>query len=343
MHPARYLMSPLWPLAILSSDKSLVRNPVLASEALNRRGLHRWRVATAAAMAGRRRRAMAAALPAEARAAFERDGFFRTEDFLPAPAFERLVAELLGGTFAAWEMRQGETVTRLTPVTPALRQRAPAIAAAVDDPRFFRQIRYAAGRGGLPIVSVQTIIVDRKDARIDPQTALHTDTFHSTSKAWLFLHDVGEDDGPFMYVPGSHRLTEARLEWEHQRALTARDDDRHRHGSFRLDPGDLERLGLPEPQRVAVKANTLIVADTFGFHGRTPSSRRETTRIEIHADLRRNPFMPWNGGDPKALPLVRDHAVPLAMGVAGMVEKATGKRGIWRPVGEVAIASGAHI
>ena len=36
----------------------------------------------------------------------------------------------------------------------------------------------------------------------DPQTDLHTDTFHPTVKAWLFLTDVAADAMPFVYVPG---------------------------------------------------------------------------------------------------------------------------------------------
>ena len=48
---------------------------------------------------------------------------------------------------------------------------------------------------------------------------LHADTFHPTAKFWLFLDDVGIEDGPFAYVPGSHKLTPERLAWEHEQAL----------------------------------------------------------------------------------------------------------------------------
>ena len=63
----------------------------------------------------------------------------------------------------------------------------------------------------------------------------------------------------------------------------------------------LAALGLPPPQAIAVPANTLVVADTFGFHARGPSAR-PTTRVEIWAMGRRNPFLPWAGFDPWALP-----------------------------------------
>ena len=38
-------------------------------------------------------------------------------------------------------------------------------------------------------------------------------------KAWLFLTDVARDEGPLTYIPGSHRLTPARLAWEKQKSL----------------------------------------------------------------------------------------------------------------------------
>ena len=47
---------------------------------------------------------------------------------------------------------------------------------------------------------------------------------------------------------------------------------RHRQGSFRVTTGRVARDGSPEPRVFAVPANTLVVADTFGFHARGPSS-----------------------------------------------------------------------
>ena len=71
-----------------------------------------------------------------------------------------------------------------------------------------------------------------------------------------------------------------------------------RQGSFRIDPAELALLGLSPPRAFAVPANTLIVADTFGFHARGPSER-PSLRVEIWAYGRRSPFpspaavFPW--------------------------------------------------
>jgi hypothetical protein len=64
-----------------------------------------------------------------------------------------------------------------------------------------------------------------------------------------------------------------------------------------ITPEALSDLGLPPPRSISVPANTLVVADTFGFHARGQSAN-PTTRVEIWAFGRRNPFLPWVGLDP---------------------------------------------
>ena len=69
----------------------------------------------------------------------------------------------------------------------------------------------------------------------------------------------------------------------------------HARGSFRASLDDVQRMGLPEPVRFAVPANTLVIGDTYGFHARSPAVGKAAFRIEIYASLRRNPFLPWTG------------------------------------------------
>jgi hypothetical protein len=68
-----------------------------------------------------------------------------------------------------------------------------------------------------------------------------------------------------------------------------------------ISPDELTELGLPQPQLISAPANTLVVADTFGFHARGASAQ-PTTRVEIWAFGRRNPFLPWAGLDPWSVP-----------------------------------------
>ena len=78
-----------------------------------------------------------------------------------------------------------------------------------------------------------------------------------------------------------------------------------REGSFRVDPEELPALGLPPPSILAVAKNTLIVADTFGFHARGPCTG-PALRVAIWATLPRQPFLPWAMPLPATLAAWRD-------------------------------------
>src|SRR5258708_38621498 len=104
----------------------------------------------------------------------------------------------------------------------------------------------------------------------DPQARLHADAFPSSVKGWFFLTDVNEDEGPFIYVPGSHRPTRRRLAWERNASVTARQsaDFQNARGSLRIMPETVRRLGFGEPKECAVPQDTLGVADTLCCHAR---------------------------------------------------------------------------
>jgi hypothetical protein len=308
----RSLLTPWWAAQLLTGAKSFRDNPLIGSEKLNQRGLHVGRIRLARALAERRRARLAAAVDPADLAAFDRDGFVVKRDFLPPDIFTALREQILTWTGPAREMIQGDTITRRYAADPELMRAAPAMKAFTRDPRWQGLARYIASFDVEPLLYVQSILSQRRDAPPDPQTHLHADTFHPTMKAWLLLEDVAPDDGPLTYVTGSHRLTGERLAWERRRSLEVRSqsDLLSARGSFRIEPGELAALGLPAPTAFAVPANTLIVADTFGFHARAPSDRA-TTRIELFGYSRRNPFLPFTGLDIWSLPSIAERRVPL--------------------------------
>ena len=116
----------------------------------------------------------------------------------------------------------------------------------------------------------------------------------------------------------------------------------HASGSFRIRVSELQALGLPPVKRLAVKANTLLVADTFGFHGRT-QSEKSTVRIELRWHMRRNPFLPWTGLDVKALPGLKERELAAFLKAGDVLEKQFGIRHIWRDVGTIRPESPANI
>lgn len=295
------VLMPFWCAQVLTQEKFFARNPVLGSRRLNERGLHTLRVSAAWRLAEARRRRLARLVPREDRERFDRDGFIVKRDFLPAEVFRELLAQVKALQAPAREMAEGDTITRHIALDPAVLDRLPAARALLQSPRFRGLVSYAGSSAAAPMVYLQTVLSRAVAGPPDPQTALHTDTFHPTVKAWLFLTEVTADAMPFVYVPGSHRLTPQRLDWERRMSIAASGGaPRDPHRLVRaISPAELDELGLPPPRALAAPANTLIVADTFGFHARG-ASLRPTTRVELWAFGRRNPFLPWSGLDPWA-------------------------------------------
>lgn len=319
-------------LQLASGAKSFRDNPLIGSHWLNRRGLHAARVKLAHAMAWKRRARLSHLVGAEDRAHFDVQGYVAIENFLPPDAFVSLRNKILQEKFPAREMLQGHTVTRRIAIDTDFLVTIPEARQLIGSPRWRGLLRYAASFDVEPLYYVQTILPHRADAPPDPQTALHADTFHPTMKAWYFLHDVADDEGPLTYVPGSHRLTPERLAWERDMSLRAPDgvDRLSARGSFRIEDDALRALGLGPPKRFAVPANTLVVVDTNGFHARAESAKA-AKRIEIWAYSRRNPFYPWTGLDPLSRPGIAERRVPTLWRLRDRFEKYLGQP--WRDAG----------
>jgi hypothetical protein len=313
MSPLRRLLYPWWALQLATDAKSFRDNPLIGSPKLNRDGLHARRVRLAARMAAARRRKLAHLIAPDLAAAFDRDGFVLIPDFLPPEKFAALRDQALSAALPAREVVQGDTITRRIALGPEGLAAIPALGALLKDTRWRGLIRYVGSFASEPLIYIQSILSHRHDAPPDPQENLHADTFHATVKAWYFLTDVAADEGPFVYVPGSHRPTPERIAWEQERSIRASTGDLDHlsaRGSLRITEQELAGLGLPPPRAFAVPANTLVVADTNGFHARGPSVR-PSTRVEIWAYGRRNPFLPWTGLDPLSLPGIAERRVPI--------------------------------
>ena len=287
-------------------------------------------------MAQSRRRRMTASISEEDRTAFERDGFVVKRDFLPAPAYAALKREILSFEGPAREQVEGAAITRRLALDRRALSRLPAVRGMVAGGQWLGLVRYVGSSRLEPLVYIQTIFAQALEAAPDPQTQLHSDTFHSTVKAWLFLTDVREDEGPFVYVPGSHRPTRRRLAWERRASLVAARsaDAQSAQGSLRISMPSVRRLGFGEARVFAVPENTLVVADTMGFHARGVSAR-PSARVEIWAYGRRNPFLPWLGLDAAGVPPIKGHAAPLYWAAMDLGERLRLGRNPWRPVGIV--------
>jgi hypothetical protein len=293
------LMAPFWLLQLLGPAKSFEKNPILGSRLLNRLGLHVLRVVLAHGVTHLRWFFLAPLLPRTQRRQFREQGFLLIRDYLPAERFAALDAEVRAYRGEVRECVQGDTQTHHTLLDDRALRDLPNCRSLVDDRGYRRALQWAAVRFGQPLIFIEQVrngFVSGGGA--DPQKNLHADTFHPTMKSWLYLDAVTEANGPFAYVPGSNRLTWRRLRWEYRQSILGADlPDRYaRRGSLRLTEHDRLELGLSEPRRFTVPANTLVIANTFGFHARSPAARGGTRRA-IFTSSRTNPFNPWPGLD----------------------------------------------
>lgn len=289
-------LAPVWLLQVFGQTKSFRDNPIIGSPVLNRLGLHVARLVAAHALARLRLVLLSPLAHPAHRRAFRKNGYVVIADYLPAAEFAALRNEVREIRGEVRECIQGDTLTHRVLLDEEALAELPAVQRLLDRPGFERLLKYCSARLKRPLYYVQSIKNGFIDGPPDPQKTLHSDTFHPTVKAWYFIDDVALDGGPFTYVPGSHRLTWARLKWEYERSCRAHQlrDGYSEKGSMRAGPDDLVRLGLPQPIAFAVAANTLIIADTHGFHCRG-AARPRTSRLEIWAYSRTNPFNPLPG------------------------------------------------
>lgn len=326
------LMAPLWCMQLVTSAKSFLDNPIIGSRRLNRMGLHVGRVRLAAALCRWRRWRLAGRVRPEWREAFDRDGFVAIHDVLAPEDFATMREAILSHEAPTREMRQGDAITRRQAVDPAMLSRNAPLRNLLARRDLTALFHYVASFRTTPLHYIQTIVSHDGGNEADPQESLHADSFHSSMKAWLFLNPVAADEGPFTYVRGSHRFTPERLAWEHRRSLSdpASIDRLSARGSPRVSAEDLAAMKLGAAEAMAVPGNTLVIADTLGFHARGLAAR-PGERVEIWSYARRNPYLPWLGGDLLSLPGIAERRVGWLWALRDRLEKRIGQP--WRPVG----------
>lgn len=118
----------------------------------------------------------------------------------------------------------------------------------------------------------------------DIENVLHADLHTTTVKMFFYLDEVSADNGAFVFVRGSHKVSLSRL--IHEYDLSVRQAKlkaglrvpeellAHRKGESRniIRPSVLGRNGLHETQFV-LRPNTLVIANNMGFHRRGEFSR----------------------------------------------------------------------
>ena len=327
----RWLLTPFYALAVATPAKSFRDNPVIGSPRLNRLGLHVARKRIAGPLGHLRRRQLQTLVTEADRAALARDGFIVKPNFLDDDTFRAMRGEILRLRVPARESVTGDALTRLIPLDAITLRELPATRSMVEGARYRGLLNYVGSFRRQPHIYIQTVFSKVRDGDPDIQSFFHSDTFHPTMKSWFFLEDVAEDSTPFTYVPGSHHYNKRRLAWERRMSITAHqaNDRLTAEGSFRIPEKTIRRLGYGAPVALPVAANTLIIADTSGFHARGTAAG-QTMRVSIWAYSRSNPFLPWTGGDLMALPFVKGRALRAYWALTDRIKDAARVPRSWR-------------
>lgn len=294
---------------VFSNQKSF-RHRWVGSPLANRLGLHAARVRLAALCAGVRRGGVPA-VDRRIEHRLRRDGIVVIENVLPAPLFEqarnefraRLAAQAArvpvpassGRGFGApitnawgFDRYDGGSLNRFVRIGDD----SPVLAGAfAEDGPLGRLLRRLSGtRLTRDKVLIYQLLHGPESTQPDLQRRPHSDTFHETFKFWYFFDDVTPHHGPLMYSTGSHRNTRERLRWERKRIV----QDHVGSSAFRIGEPALRALGWLPPQPVLTRANSLVLANTHGFHCRADAIAG-TERSCIYANLRPHAFAMWAG------------------------------------------------
>lgn len=332
-------------MGYVCAEKSFAKNELLNDPILNQWGIHSKRVKVVHQLAQARRKALEKYLHPEDVTFFYQHGYICKENYLSASDFQALHDEIMQHSFETREMLQGNTVTRRMALDSQLVQKFPEIYQFTQQQEWNALLNFVSSFKSQAMHYVQVIFAKVNEELPDPQTSFHSDTFYSSAKAWLFLTDVDDSTGPFMYVPGSHLADEKRLAWEQYKSIQISQggaDELSKRGSFRIQPEELKQFGFADPIKFNVKANTLLIADTFGFHARAEATTR-ATRIELWSYARRNPMIPFTGGHYLALPIIRNRAVTLYWKALDLLEQKQIKRSPWRALGRLKVSDPPQI
>lgn len=133
-----------------------------------------------------------------------------------------------------------------------------------DDPDLLALARAWRGPDVVNAMTLAAALVHRPGVRASSGPGWHRDGWFRQVKAFVFLTDVSEANGPLQVIAGSHRA-----------AARARDMRRHgqRFKQYDFTDAEVGRLLAAEPERLvtaAGPAGTLVLADTSAIHRGRP-------------------------------------------------------------------------
>jgi hypothetical protein len=248
----------------------------------NRLGLQFARIATVNGAFRLRRRTVDADIRPFVEA-YERDGVAVIENFLPAEVFEQIREESRqaheAGLFKS-ECVEDNSILEESLVLKKPKQ-MPTTWETLAHHEWLLRLVSAITRLPPPDeveleISFMTKTPDApQPKRLVGTNYLHADTHYPSAKAWLFLEDIDEENGAFVYAKGTQKMSLPKLAWEYTAAVRVAKAERD--GTMKTTvPATIVRAPTSW-QRKAMKvdelacggkANTLLVGNVGGFHKR---------------------------------------------------------------------------
>jgi len=128
----------------------------------------------------------------------------------------------------------------------------------------------------------------------DAEAVLHADRHFPTAKAYFSLNGSTQENGAYVWAPGTHRMTIARLRHEYEYSIRQAIFVRRgaqglpagsvEAGMVKIDPEFWQAMGVRE-EPILTEPNTMVISNNFGFHRRghfSPGSVREQIRLVFH-------------------------------------------------------------
>jgi hypothetical protein len=218
-----------------------------------------------------------------------KNGFILIPNFLSQTTFQQVKNEFFNSTDIGSYTPIKDGDTRVERYTYSLDEwkRFPAVTKLLSDNLLVQTLEGAELKSiEIGDVWFDTIYYDDPQKVASSQNQLHSDTFYTTHKVWFFIEPVNLEDGPLYFVPGTNQLSLKRLIFEYKKSIHF---DELTDYSFRVEPKDRTFLGCIE-KAITCPENTLVIANTRGFH-RRGKAKGGHTRRQIHFCIRTNkPF-----------------------------------------------------
>ena len=212
---------------------------------------------------------------------------------------ERLRSAILG----TCEKRSGVRIDDHTTDEPDLRKMGArtwyllhedeAFAEAATNPRMLTLVRWLCGQSACLTAQTWIIKPPAENVEPNPRVGLHSDAHgippggghiaHVCNASWLCTDYAGPEDGPTVFVPGSHRYGRATL--PHEASMTMGDN-----APFPLVP-------------LVGKAGSLAIWHGATWHGSTPRTNRglRVTLVQVFMRMHMRPHHLWEDVPPSFL------------------------------------------